>query len=46
LVPFLAPLWEQAGHDADKMAELLANNPLLSSAFTMDSQEVKDVMGS
>ena len=46
LVPFLAPLWEQAGHDAAKMTELLGVNPLLSSAFTMDSQEVKDVMGS
>jgi len=46
LVPFLAPLWEQAGHDADKMGELLASNPLLSSAFEMDSPEVQDVMGS
>ena len=46
LAPFLAPLWEQAGHDAAKMTELLGVNPLLSSAFTMDSQEVKDVMGS
>jgi len=46
LVPFLAPLWEQAGHDQDKMAELLGVNPLLSSAFTMDSPEVQAVMGS
>lgn len=46
LVPFLAPLWEQAGHDAAKMGELLANNPLLSSAFEMDSPEVQAVMGS
>ena len=46
LVPFLAPLWEQAGHDQGKMAELLGVNPLLSSAFTMDSPEVQAVMGS
>jgi len=44
LVPFLAPLWEQAGHDAAKMGELLASNPLLSSAFEMDSPEVQAVM--
>lgn len=46
LVPFLAPLWEQAGHDTAKMGKLLASNPLLSSAFEMDSPEVQAVMGS
>jgi len=44
LVPFLAPLWEQAGHDRDKMAELLGVNPLLSSAFEMDSPEVQEIV--
>jgi len=44
LIPFIRPLWEQAGHDAGKMTELLAANPLLSMYFTMDSQEVKEVI--
>jgi len=46
MVPFVASLWEQAGKDAAKMAELLADNPLLSTMFTMDSEEVLAVMGS
>ena len=46
LVPFVQSLWEQAGKEAAKMAELLADNPLLSKYFTMDSPEVLAVMGS
>ena len=45
LAPFLGALWEQAQHDAAKMGELLSSNPLLSSAFEMDSPEVQEVMG-
>jgi len=45
MIPFLPPLWEQAKHDRDKMAALLAENPLLNDAFTIDSPEVVAVMG-
>jgi len=44
LIPFIKPLWEQAGHDAGKIAELLAANPLLSMHFTMASPEVKEIV--
>ena len=44
LLPFIPPLWEQAQHNADKMAELLAQNPLLNQHFTMDSAEVREIV--
>lgn len=44
LAAFLPALWQQAGHDPTKMAALLQNNPLLAG-FTLDSPEVKAVMG-
>lgn len=40
LVEFLKALWEQVGHDADKLAEELPNNALLKDHFTMESPEV------
>jgi len=44
LLPFIPPLWEQAQHDVNKMAELLATNPLLNQHFTMDSPEVQEIV--
>ena len=46
LAPFLEVIWKQAGGDSAKMAELLADNPVLSPYFTVDSPEVLAVMGS
>lgn len=42
---FLPALWQQAGQDVARMAELLAANQLLSAHFTIDSDEVLAVVG-
>lgn len=41
---FIEPLWNQAGGDKDKLAELLAGNPLTNKFFTISSPEVQEVM--
>jgi len=45
LAPFLTALWNDADRDAEKMAELLSANPLLSPVFTMESEEVLALIG-
>jgi len=45
LAPFLKALWEEAGHDAEVMAEKLATNDLLGPLFTMESEEVLALIG-
>ena len=44
LKPFIAAMWDAAGHDHDKMITLLAENPVMSTLFTIDSPEVQEVM--
>ena len=42
---FLPALWQQAGQDVARMAELLAANQLLSAHFGIDSPEVLAIIG-
>lgn len=44
-VKFLPALWAQANGNVQEMTRLLAANPLTGKLFTVDSQEVIDVMG-
>lgn len=43
---FLPALWQQAGQDVARMAELLRANQLLSAHFSIDSVEVLAIIGS
>lgn len=41
---FIEPLWNQAGGNKEKLAQLLAGNPLTNKYFTINSEEVQEVI--
>jgi hypothetical protein len=45
LAAFLPMMWEQSNHDLVKMAQMIADNPMLADKFDIDSPEVTALTG-